>query len=864
MADGRDPTREVLDAMAAAGCAPQDPGVIVFDGRLHRFDVEGDRRGRRNGGFVLHGGPVPGGSFWSWKTGVNQTWRAAGAEEALTPEQRRLERARVEAAKARRSAERERLRAQAQERAAALWARARPSVDAAHPYLAKKRVPAIGLRQLGELLVVPVADAGGVLRSLQFISAEGDKKFLAGGEVEGRSHLLRDPAGARALLLCEGYATGASLHQATGLPVAVCFNRVNLLPAAKEMRRRFPGTPLILAADDDRDTPGNPGRRDAEEAARWVKGAVILPDFAGLDTSARPTDFNDVHVLGGLEHLKRQLERQLAALLPPDAPPEPARPPAGSGGRDGGRAIEPAAGWASVLSGRAAPGEPEPVLAMAAPARRGGGAVRRERTGGGRADLYREVTDKILERVEAGTAPWRRPWGRARHPDAPEGPFNAATGRPYRGVNVLLLGGDPRTDDDPRWCGFRQAKARGWQVKAGARGTAVYFFKRLDAGEGEDDDPENPRRGFAILRRHTVFHASQIEGMPSMEDAYGPAETVGDRWEMDARLRALVAGTGASIAHGGDPAYLPKPDSIRLPPPERYPDQASYFKTLFHELAHWTAHPSRLNRPLAARRASPDYAREELRAELASAFMGAALGIPHDLDNHASYLAHYRDLLRGDSREIFRAARDAHAIADLILGRHPDLRLETGVCVPRGGPWSDLAADAGAGGAETALADGSARQAATEPATEAPGPRANEGESGRVLRIVAPRFCAGLILRGGKVIEAAPILRRMVGMTEAGARDAIARQGWTCDEPGAPPAAADGPAIPDGALPAPYRWALAALADRETGFGDGPLDRLDRRLDAAFAVPAEAGADAGAAESRTPRINSRPQPGGHV
>jgi antirestriction protein ArdC/phage/plasmid primase-like uncharacterized protein len=733
MVDRRDPTGEVLEAMRAAGCEPADPGVIAFDGRLHRYDVAGDQRGRKNGWFALHDGIVPYGAFGSWKTDVTQTWRATATVE-LTPEQRRLERARIKAAQAQRLAEQRRLQARARERAATLWDRARPAVNACHPYLIKKQVPAIGLRQLGELLVAPVRDGDGTLLSLEFLNPEGGKKFLKEGAVEGGHHWLGDPAGSRTILVCEGYATGASLHRACGLPVAIAFSGGNLFPVARDIHRRYPDAALVIAGDDDRHATGNPGRRHAEETARWVNGAAILPDFAGLDPSMRPTDFNDVQVLGGLAHLRRQLETRLAAVLPA----ETARP----------------------------------VAAMAVPAAMGTPGRRRKthRGDGGRPNLYREVTDRIVEMIEAGTAPWQRPWDRVRHSSAPAFPVNAATDKTYRGVNVLLLGADPRTAGDPRWCGYEQAKARGWQVRAGARGATIYFFKRLEipeAGEGDaepplDEDGRPLGRTVPLLRRHTVFHASQIEGIPSLEEAYGPVAALPDHvWEAEDRLERILRRSGARIVHGGNRAYYdPGEDFVALPPRERFPSVAAFFGVAFHELGHWTGHETRLNRPFARRRDAPDYAREELRAELASAFLGAELGIQHDLEQHATYLERYLGLLRGDNREIFRASRDAQAIADLILDRHPTWQLKDGVCARRIEPPAKASDEA-----ETATADGTPEAASP---TEAPDPRR----------------------------EASPVVAA--------------------------------------ALPAPYQWAFAALSDPEAALGDGPLDGLSRRIDAAL------------------------------
>ncbi|WP_169250379.1 zincin-like metallopeptidase domain-containing protein [Candidatus Competibacter phosphatis] len=669
----------VLDAMAAAGCAPMKPEAIVFDGRLHRYDVAGDRRGRQNGWFVLHDTIIPFGAFGSWKTGVTQGW-SGGDVEALPPEQRERQRRQMAEIAAQRAAEERRRQAQARERAERLWARANPTVSDRHPYLRNKQVPALGLRQLRELLLVPVHDGDGTLRSLEFLNPEGGKKFLKGGAVTEGRHWLGDPRGARTLLICEGYATGASLHQACGLPVAVAFSRGNVFPVAKDLHHRFPGVALVIAGDDDRYTPGNPGRRDAEEAARWVAGTAIFPDFTGLETARQPTDFNDVHLLGGLDHLKRQLETLLAAVPLAEVPrAEPSTRPADLGRRAEARAV--------------------PVLEMAAPRRR-----QKPRGDGGRPNPYQEVTDRIIEMIETGTAPWQRPWDRPRHLGVPAFPVNAATGNAYRGINVLLLGGDPRLADDPRWCGYQQAQARGWHVQAGARGTPIYFFKRIEVADGSEADEElrvdaddsSLRRTIPLLCRHTVFHASQIEGIPSLEAVYGSMAGLLDHvWDTEERLERLLRGSGARFVHAGTRAYYdPLEDTITLPPRARFRDAAAFFGVAFHELGHWTGHATRLNRPLTGQRDSPAYAREELRAELASAFLGAELGIAHDLEPHAAYLDGYLELLRNDNREIFRAARDAQGIAELILDRHPTWRLQDGVCVARTEPVPDDEADA--------------------------------------------------------------------------------------------------------------------------------------------------------------------------
>ena len=313
---------------------------------------------------------------------------------------------------------------------------------------------------------------------------------------------------------------------------------------------------------------------------------------------------------------------------------------------------------------------------------------------GSHPDLYQEVTDRIVTMIEAGAAPWRKPWTTPRLPGVPALPVNAATGQPYHGINVLLLLPLSMLFGDPRWCSYRQAEARGWQVRQGERGTPICFYKLLEIGPEDRDDlgalvgeGDEAVRTVPLLRRSTVFHASQIEGLPTLEETYGAGDPWPEAaWDAEAHLDALLARSGAAIEHRGARAcYQPGEDRIILPPRGRFPSAAAYYGTAFHELGHWTGHERRLNRPFSFDRSAPDYAREELRAELASAFLNAELGCQHDLDEHAAYLAMYLELLRQDRKEIFRAAKDAQAIADLILDRHPRLRLEQGVAVPRTG-----------------------------------------------------------------------------------------------------------------------------------------------------------------------------------
>jgi putative DNA primase/helicase len=277
-------------AIHNAGMTP--PEVIEADGRLHRFASNG-KRSDDAGWYVLHDDGIPAGAFGDWRSGTSETWRA-DIGRRLSPQEEAAHRWRIEAMRREREAEEAKRKADARERAAAMWQSALPAADD-HPYLVGKRVKAHGVRLHEGALVVPMRD-GAELHSLQFIDAEGGKRFLAGGRVSGCYFSIGQPDDT--LCIAEGYATGASIFEATGYAVAVAFNAANLLPVARALRTRFPGLRLILCADDDAATQGNPGRTKAGEAAQAVGGFLAIPEFG----DARPvgaTDFNDLHRLAG-------------------------------------------------------------------------------------------------------------------------------------------------------------------------------------------------------------------------------------------------------------------------------------------------------------------------------------------------------------------------------------------------------------------------------------------------------------------------------------------------------------------------------------------------------------------------------------
>jgi putative DNA primase/helicase len=262
-------------AIAAAGLAPSVDLSLAGDGKLQRYRIEGDKSGSRNGWAVLYSHPVMAGAFGSWKTGESHTWCERTSKPPTAAERAELQR-HMKAALAARATEQATVQASARKRAATLWALAHPATNA-HPYLQRKQIGAYGIRQLRDMLVIAARDVQGELHTLQFISADGSKRFLTGGRIVGCYFAIGRPVDS--LLLCEGLATASTLHQATGRAVAVAFNCGNLVAVAKSLRSKFPNLKLIVCADNDLQTRGNPGLTHARAAARAVGGFLAVPRF---------------------------------------------------------------------------------------------------------------------------------------------------------------------------------------------------------------------------------------------------------------------------------------------------------------------------------------------------------------------------------------------------------------------------------------------------------------------------------------------------------------------------------------------------------------------------------------------------------
>ena len=297
--------QDFTDAMQSYGMRVVDAQIIA-DGQIHRVHVEGDARGSKNGWYVLHNDGLASGSFGSWRSGESSTW-CARSVQAISEDEHDDNRRRFAEAKQKRDEKNARIKAAARERAAAIWERAKPAVD--HIYLTNKGIDAHGARRTGNALVIPLR-IGGELHSLQFVGKDGAKKFLSGGRISGCYFSIGDMVGAAALCIAEGFATGATIFQATGYPVAVGFNAGNLLLVARAMRAKFSDLPLIICADDDDKTHGNPGIYKAREAALAVDGLLAIPKF-GSDRPDGSTDFNDLAKAQGHEAVRKCIESAL-------------------------------------------------------------------------------------------------------------------------------------------------------------------------------------------------------------------------------------------------------------------------------------------------------------------------------------------------------------------------------------------------------------------------------------------------------------------------------------------------------------------------------------------------------------------------
>jgi len=280
-----------------------------------------------------------------------------------------------------------------------------------------------------------------------------------------------------------------------------------------------------------------------------------------------------------------------------------------------------------------------------------------------------EVADCLVEQIKAGTAPWQKPWELG-----VEGlPFNASTGNRYKGFNVVWLLAQGRSDR--RWLTYKQAQEMGAQVRRGEHGTTIQHWKFDETRAKKDENGkiikdaegktvqetvrlDRPRAFYA-----TVFNAEQVNGLPLLQPKKSPD------WDPIKRADGILEATGARILNqAGDHAYYsPVKDIIVLPERYQFKERSGYYAAALHEVGHWTGHSLRLDRDLSHPFGSDGYAKEELRAEIASMILGAEVGTGHDPSRHAAYVGSWIKAIRDDPMVLQKAASDAEKIVSFVL-----------------------------------------------------------------------------------------------------------------------------------------------------------------------------------------------------
>ena len=284
-------------------------------------------------------------------------------------------------------------------------------------------------------------------------------------------------------------------------------------------------------------------------------------------------------------------------------------------------------------------------------------------------DFARRLADKMIAQLKDGTSPWQKPW----KDGLAFGPYNPTTGNRYRGVNIVAL--MAMDFSDPRWMTYKQAQGQGWQVRRGEKATQIqhWIWEQARLRLGRNGQPELDKQGKPIRELvrlegprvivAAVFNAQQIEGIPPLE----AKRDLG--WNPIEQAEKLLKASNARVHHSaqGGAFYRLATDTIHLPNQDRFSSAGDYYSTALHELGHWTGHPDRLYRDLENPFGSAGYAREELRAEIASLILGSELGIGYDPSQHASYVDHWIQILTESPKEILYAATDAERISEYIL-----------------------------------------------------------------------------------------------------------------------------------------------------------------------------------------------------
>ena len=297
-------------------------------------------------------------------------------------------------------------------------------------------------------------------------------------------------------------------------------------------------------------------------------------------------------------------------------------------------------------------------------------------------DYGKKVSDEIIEQIKAGVAPWQKPW----KPGEKCTPENFSTGKSYTGGNSLYLmsRGIRQGHGDNRWGTYGQIQAAGGQVRKGERGTKVLFFTdraretiKDEAGKPLQDKAgkqvyQEYQRAHPVVRQYTVFNVEQADGLnlPAREGQAPP------EWQTHREAERVIGASGTTVEHvAGDRAYYRlAEDKVVLPEHDQFPTRNGYYQTALHEVGHSTGHPDRMNRESLQQGiekgfGSPEYAREELRAEISAMMTGERVGVGHDPKRGAAYVENWVKVLEQDPREIHRAAGDAQRMSNYLIDR---------------------------------------------------------------------------------------------------------------------------------------------------------------------------------------------------
>ena len=271
-------------------------------------------------------------------------------------------------------------------------------------------------------------------------------------------------------------------------------------------------------------------------------------------------------------------------------------------------------------------------------------------------NIYQEITDSIIAELEKGATPWIKPW------NAPMGADkNVVSQRPYRGINKLITAmvSGIKGYTNPAWASYKQWQDIGGQVRKDEKGTKVIYWSKATG----TDKTTGESKEYAFAKAYAVFNIAQVDGIEivASEDKQNDNQRI-------ANCEKTITNSGARITHGGDTAcFIPSSDLIRMPELGTFQSAEHYYATAFHELTHWTSDKNRCDRDISKGRfGNPDYAFEELVAELGAAFLCGNHGIKGDL-RHAGYIESWLKCLKNDPKAIFKASSLAQSAADYIL-----------------------------------------------------------------------------------------------------------------------------------------------------------------------------------------------------